>query len=99
MRDFRHTIYILIMKLPPIRSLQPIQDSILEIMRREVEQEKQDLQRLRWQANQAHMELQKDLGDPDCPPEKKEELRKIDQRLVELLGDYAVMSRFQIPDE
>lgn len=45
------------------------------------------------------MELQNDLENPDYPPEKKKELRKIDQRLCELLDEYVSVSRYRIPDD
>jgi len=64
-----------------------------------VEQKRRELQRVRWQANQAHMELQNDLENPDYPPEKKKERRKIDQRLCELLDEYVSVSRYRIPDD
>ena len=99
MKDWRFTFYVLVMKLPLIRLIQPIRDRILELMRGIVEQKRRELQRVRWQANQAHMELQNDLENPDYPPEKKKERRKIDQRLCELLDEYVSVSRYRIPDD
>lgn len=99
MKDIRQTIYILVLKLPPIRLIYPLQERILEIMRGELEQKRRELQWLRWQANQAHMELQNDLENPDYSPEKKEELRKIDRQLCNLLDQYVSISRCRIPDE
>ena len=99
MRNLRYTFYTLVMKLLPIGPIRPIQERILETMRGEVEQKRRELQQVRWQANQAHMELQSDLENPDYPPEKKEELRKIDRQLCELLDDYVLISRYRIPDD
>jgi len=99
MKNPRYTFYTLVMKLLPIGPIRLIQERILEIMSGEVEQKRRELQRLRWQANQAHMELQNDLENPDYPPEKKEELRKIDRQLCELLDEYVSMSRYRIPED
>ena len=99
MINFRYTIYGLAMKLPPIGSIRTMQDRILEIMKGEVELKRRELQQIRWQANQVHMELVNDLDDPDYSLEKKEELRKIDQRLCKLLDEYTEMSRYRIPDD
>ena len=99
MRNVRDMLFVLVLKLPPIRPIQPLQEKILDFMRGELELKRRELQRIRWQANQAHMEIQNDLENPDYPPEKKEELRKIDRRLSELLDEYVTMSRYRIPDE
>ena len=99
MRNLRYTFYSLVMKLLPIGPIRPFQERILEIVRGEVEQKRRELQQVRWQANQAHMELQSDLENPDYSPEKKEELRKIDRQLCQLLDDYVLISRYRIPDD
>ena len=99
MKDFRYTIYIITLKLPPIRPIRSLQDRIQEILRGELEMKRREFHYVRWQASQAQMDLLKNLENPDYPAEKEEKLMKIDKRLNELLEEYVAMSRYRIPDE